>query len=36
VGLGLVPAGLGWLSETTATAMAELPAQLAAHAGGLG
>ena len=37
VGLGLVPAGLGWLSETTATAMAELPAllQAAAH-GGLG
>jgi len=36
VGLGLVPAGLGWLSETTATAMAELPALLAANAGGLG
>jgi NAD(P)H-quinone oxidoreductase subunit 4 len=37
VGLGLVPAGLGWLSETTATAMAELPALLltASH-GGLG
>jgi NAD(P)H-quinone oxidoreductase subunit 4 len=37
VGLGLVPAGLGWLSETTATAMAELPALLlAAIHGGLG
>jgi NAD(P)H-quinone oxidoreductase subunit 4 len=37
VGLGLVPAGLGWLSETTATAMAELPALLqAASHGGLG
>ena len=37
VGLGLVPAGLGWLSETTATAMAELPALLlAARHGGLG
>ena len=37
VGLGLVPAGLGWLSETTATAMAELPAVLQAAAqGGLG
>jgi NAD(P)H-quinone oxidoreductase subunit 4 len=36
VGLGLVPAGLGWLSETTATAMAELPGLLAANAGGLG
>ena len=37
VGLGLVPAGLGWLSETTATAMAELPAllQTTSH-GGLG
>ena len=37
VGLGLIPAGLGWLSETTATAMAELPALLqAASLGGLG
>jgi len=36
VGLGLVPSGLGWLSETTATAMAELPALLAASGGGLG
>ncbi len=37
VGLGVVPAGLGWLSETTATAMAELPALLqAASHGGLG
>jgi NAD(P)H-quinone oxidoreductase subunit 4 len=36
IGLGLVPRGLGWLSETTATAMAELPALLAASAGGLG
>ncbi|MCX5958199.1 MAG: NADH-quinone oxidoreductase subunit M [Cyanobacteria bacterium] len=37
VGLGLIPAGLGWLSETTATAMAELPALLqAASHGGLG
>ena len=35
IGLGLVPRGLGWLSETTATAMADLPAQLAAR-GGLG
>jgi NAD(P)H-quinone oxidoreductase subunit 4 len=36
IGLGLVPRGLGWLSETTATAMADLPALLAASAGGLG
>jgi NAD(P)H-quinone oxidoreductase subunit 4 len=36
IGLGLVPRGLGWLSETTSTAMAELPALLAASAGGLG
>jgi len=37
VGLGLIPAGLGWLSETTATAMAELPALLQASSlGGLG
>ena len=37
VGLGVIPAGLGWLSETTATAMAELPALLqAASHGGLG
>ena len=36
VGLGLLPKGLGWLSETTATAMAELPALLSASAGGLG
>ncbi len=36
VGLGLVPSGLGWLSESTATAMAQLPAQLAAVAGGIG
>jgi hypothetical protein len=36
VGLGLVPSGLGWLSESTATAMAKLPATLAAIAGGIG
>ena len=38
VGLGVLPAGLGWLSEATATAMAALPQTLAlaVATGGLG
>jgi NAD(P)H-quinone oxidoreductase subunit 4 len=35
VGLGLLPSGLGWLSEQATTAMAQLPAMLAALQGGL-